>query len=511
MSATHASLSGTIAGCVTDRFELIHRRVLAVAEQRRTAVALRTPRRDVTFTQLVDGAREIAAALDEAGVAPHARVLIAARDQAIVAAAMLAVLGRGGVIVPIDPIAGGERTARMLAKAQIAAYVVDTEQDARFARDRTPRIVRDELAVARSHPLDARDPDAPCSIYFTSGSTGAPRAILGRAIGIDHHIAWEIAALHLDSTTRGAINHAVSYDAYLPDLLAPICAGGTAYAPPPEVAAEPARFVAWLAGHQITLLHTTPSRWRELLACEEACSLASLRHVVLAGEVVRPSDISASRARLGDQVELWNLYGPTEATLVKLHHRILHSDADRRSVPIGRPMPGVTVHLLDEAGDPVAPGATGQIAIKSRYAAHGYVDEPEVTARKFFTAADGEILYLTGDLGSLAPDGTYLFHGRRDRQLKLYGARVDLDEIETILANSPGVIEAAAVVDRDHTAVFAFVTTDSTPMTAIRTHAAASLSAAMRVARIDRIAELPRTPSGKIDRTALVRSVEGPS
>ncbi|MGE0398248.1 MAG: AMP-binding protein [Kofleriaceae bacterium] len=488
---------------------LIHERFFAIARERPSAIALRTSSRELTFAELAAGACELAAALDASGVPLTGRVVISACDHGVVAAALLAVLARGGVVVPLEDTAGAERLARMLASVRPAAYIVDGERAAHLPRDGAVRIVRDEVVGTGPAIVGATDPDAPCSIYFTSGSTGAPRAIVGRAIGIDHHVAWEIEALALDATTRGAIVHTIGYDAYLPDLLVPICAGGTAFAPPRAMIGEPELFIDWLARAEISLLHCTPSRWRELVARDAAARLGALRHVVLAGEVVRPADVAATLARF-DGVQLWNLYGPTEATLVKLHHRITAADAERASVPIGRPMPGVTVHLLDDHGAPCAGGEVGQIAIQSRFASHGYLDEPALTAERFLPVPEraGEVMYLTGDLGMRDASGALLFCGRRDRQIKLHGARVDLDEIEAILSRCDGVVEAAAVVDADHTAVFAFVSTDGTAMARIRQQAAASLSAAMRVARLDHVRTFPRTASGKIDRVALARTLE---
>lgn len=488
---------------------LVHQRVVAQATASPSALALSTAAGDLTFAQLVAAARAIAGALDTARVPRSGHVIIAAGDHALVAAAVIGVLGRGGVVVPVEANVGAERLARMIHRARPAAYVVDTIAARHFASDDgVPRIVRDTPGASET-ALDASDLDAPCSIYFTSGSTGAPRAILGRAVGIDHHIAWEIDALALDRRTRGAIVHTVGYDAYLPDLLVPLCAGGVAVAPPAEVLADPERFVEWLARAEISLLHCTPSRWRELVATPRARDLAGLRHVVLAGEVVRPADSEITHALLGERVQLWNLYGPTEATLVKLHHRITPADARRERVPIGRPMPGVSVRLVAASGASCAPGEVGEIAIRSRFASLGYVDEPALTASRFH-AVGREIEYLTGDLGVADAEGELVFIGRRDRQLKLRGARVDLDEIEAILASCEGVVEAAVVADAEHTAVFGFVVTDGTGAALVRERAAPRLSSAMRVARIERRDALPRTASGKIDRAALQRSLEEP-
>lgn len=462
----------------------------------------------------MDGVTALARALVGSGRRPGDRVAILAADHAVVVTALLGVVEAGCVFVPLDPNVGVERLARLIATVGCATVIVDGP-----SRPRIPGGLSRSLAILeldgtelvgkvgpRSAPPVTVDRDAPSSIYFTSGSTGAPRAILGRLAGIDHHIAWELDYLGLDASVRGAIVHATIYDAYLPDVLVPLCAGGVACAPATrDVVLDPKALCAWIEREQISLLHCVPSLFRALLACAEAHRLGSLRHVLLAGEIVRPADVRAARAVLGDRVRLVNLYGPTEATFVKLHHEITDADLER-PVPIGLPMPAVTVHVLDDRGQPCPPGEVGQIAIQSAYGSHGYLDEPDLTQQKFLPAPDGsaEQLYLTGDYGSQLPDGRLAFHGRRDRQIKLWGARVDLDEVEALVAGCEGVLEAVVVPTEDHIALLGYVVLAADARIAeVRKRAIARLTPAMRLARLTSVAALPRTPSGKIDRQRL--------
>jgi amino acid adenylation domain-containing protein len=471
--------SAVMAALVTERFH-------GVAAQHHADVALRTPAGDTTYGELAGNARALARALAGRGLA-GARIAIAASDHVTIVTALLGILEAGGIVVPLDPHAAPERWAAQLAKVRPSAFLVDAEARGRVAGEVLElaggRLVTPGPAADPPRPLD---PDGPCSIYFTSGSTGEPRAILGRLAGIDHHIAWEVDYLGAVACARGAIIHAPTYDAYLPDVLVPLCAGGIACAPAMREL-DPAALCAWLVAERITLLHATPSLFRSLLAHPAARSLPALRAVLLAGEIVRSADVAAARDVLGTAVRLVNLYGPTEATLVKLHHEITEADATR-PVPIGVPMPGVTVELID-----------GQIAITSPFGAHGYLDEPAVTAERWRGQQ-----YLTGDYGAWNPDGTLAFHGRRDRQVKIFGARVDLDEVEALLCACDGIVEAAVVPTEDHVALLGYVVlAPATAISDVRRAAVARLTPAMRLARLTPLAALPRTASGKIDRRAL--------
>jgi acyl-coenzyme A synthetase/AMP-(fatty) acid ligase len=452
---------------------LIHRRFDGIAREARGRVALRTPAGETTFGELLDRSDRFAGALAARGCGPGDRVAIESRDHAAIVAALLGCWKAGCVAAPID-LGRRERQLAALRCRATASELTGAGEPA-----------------LREH---AADPEAACSIYFTSGSTGAPRAIVGRLAGIDHHIGWELAFLDAGPATRGAIIHAPTYDAHLPDALVPLCAGGVACAPPPGL--DPARLCAWLADEAITLLHCVPSLFRALVACRPR--LPALAHVLLAGEAVRPADVRDARAVLGDRVRLVNLYGPTEATLVKLHHAIADTDDP---VPIGTPMPGVTVHLLDAERRPVPAGELGEIAIQSRFGSHGYLDEPELTRARFVPAPDGsgEPMYLTGDYGSRLPGGALAFHGRRDRQIKLCGARVDLDEVEAILGSCDGVVEAAVIADDSVLRGFV-VLAAATPIARVRAQAGERLAPAMRLAWLTELDALPRTASGKLDR-----------
>lgn len=491
---------------------LIHARFREIADQADDRIALQTPTANITFTQLARAADHLANTLVD--IAQPGCFAILSGDHVVITTSILAVLEAGGCFVPLDANNSDRRLLDLFRTVRFDAVIVDATTKSRVDELGIRVIEMTGTTAAIPEPPIrtpiTNDPDSRCSIYFTSGSTGAPRAIAGRLIGIGHHIDWEIATLGLDASVRGAIIHSPGYDAYLPDVLVPICAGGVACAPSErDIVLDPARLCAWLEEQRITLLHCTPTLFRSLLAHPQARRLVALRYVLLAGEVVRHDDLRRARALWGHAVRLFNLYGPTEATLVKLHHELQDSDLELPSIPIGKPMPGVSVHILDDEESSCPVGEVGQIAIQSRFGSLGYVGEPDLTRARFREFPDSrEQLYLTGDYGSCLGDGSLLFHGRRDRQVKLCGARIDLDEVETLLCTSTDVHEAAVIVTGDVLHGFVVLSPEG-DLRRARAHATSRLSPAARLAWLTPLAELPRTPSGKLDRNRLAIAASG--
>jgi acyl-coenzyme A synthetase/AMP-(fatty) acid ligase/acyl carrier protein len=260
------------------------------------------------------------------------------------------------------------------------------------------------------------------------------------------------------------------------------------------------------------VLHCVPSVFRSLLSRELHPALfGSLTHVVMAGEPLHPADVDRWMAVFGTRVQLVNLYGPTETTMTKLFHRVAEDDRARRTVPIGRAMPGAQVAVMDADGAACPPGAVGEIWIRTPYRAHGYWNRPELTAEVFVpnprTGDPADVLYRTGDLGRMLPDGALEFIGRRDHQVKIRGVRVEPAEVEGALRAHPAVADAA-VRDWDDAeggkSLAAYVVAAG-ELTAgeLRAHLLGLLPEALVPSAFVMMGALPRTPNGKTDRAAL--------
>lgn len=477
------------------------------------AVAIDAGPRRWTYAELAGEVRRLSAWLRAWG----GPVAALTGDPARAIPALLASLDAGCTYVPLDPAWPAARLAAVAADIRPAALLVDPAVAGHaalgVAPDRTLRL--DQLASLPEAPRSPA-PEAPAAastLFFTSGTTGRPKGILGRPGAIAHYVAWEARLLGAGPGLRVSALAPTSFDASLRDACLPLSVGGTVCVPPDRgVFADGARLAAWLEAARVEVVHTVPTVFRALLV--HAPSLPALRVVLLAGEALRPSDVArffavfGERAR-GERVALYNLYGPTETTMTRLFHRVTAADAEGATVPLGRPMDDTEVFVVDSAGRPRPPDRPGEIVLRTPWAALGYLDRPEETARAFVTdlLADGSPLpvYRTGDLGVQRADGIVELRGRRDLQVKLRGVRLELEEVEAALAAAPGVVEAAAAL-RDgpdgEPRLVAWVV-GGAGVEALRAHLAATLPPAAVPARVVALDALPRLVNGKLDRAAL--------
>jgi amino acid adenylation domain-containing protein len=352
-----------------------------------------------------------------------------------------------------------------------------------------------------------------CYVVQTSGSTGTPKCIAGSYRAIGHFIRWETALLGLQPGTRVSQLTSPQFDAYLRDVFAPIACGGTVCIPPAaELRLDAAALARWIDAQAIELIHCVPSLFHLLAAGDLHPRLfPRLRWVLLAGEAPLAADLARWFAAFGRRVRILNLYGPSETTMTKLFHEVTPEDLGRRSIPVGKPMDGAAALLVDRRGRVCAPGTVGEIVLRTPYRSLGYLGQPRLTAEAFvpnpWRDDPADLIYRTGDLGRLLPDGAIELLGRRDQQVKIRGQRVETAEIEAVLGEHP-LVEAAAVVARPDSggvaALCAFVVTrEEVPPQALRGWLARVLPPAMVPDRFVCLPRLPVLANGKLDRLSL--------
>jgi len=416
----------------------------------------------ISYRALARRAAAVTRALHDVGCEPADRVAVWTSDRAALVSVMLGVLCAGAVFVPLERDAPDEQLRQRLRRLRPRVLIHDA-QAAKAARQHVLgsaahgctclAVPDDEGLAASGHATIARRAaaTAPAYVYFTSGSTGRPKGIVGSLGALADRIAWEIDAFSVQPGTRVSQLVTPTFDPWFRDIFVPLCSGGTIVVPP----APPARFEAeglieWLRDARIELIHCGPALMNAMVSAPARIRrLPSLRTVLSSGETLHVSLVRRWRRRFGTAVELVNLYGPTEATMFQFCHRVDASDVARAFVPIGRPLPGIKVRLIDGAGAASAPGEAGEILVGGSSLSLGYFDDEAETERAFVhSVEDREALYYrTGDLGVEYQPGCYRLLGRIDDQVKIRGVRVEPREVEDALLGYP-LIASCAVAGR---------------------------------------------------------------
>ncbi len=422
------------------------------------ALAVAAGAERLTFRELAERAGALARRLRRLGVAPESRVALYLDRSVEAVVALLAVLEAGAAYVPIDPGQTGERLAWILADSGASVVLTRTAMAAALPAT-SARLVRVDAAeeapgaaAAAAPTLAAADPRSCAYVIYTSGSTGTPKGALIESRSVACLAATLAAAVYADFAAgpalRVAVNAPLAFDASVKQVIQ-LLRGHSLWIVPEAVRGDGEALLAWLRENRIDVADCTPSHLRLLLDAGLADGHSPFPRVFLVGgEAIRP-DLWAELAADGAR-RYYNVYGPTECTVDATACRVEPGTAPT----IGRGLPGVAVHVLDERLRPVPLGVAGELCLGGPQLSRGYLGRPGLTAEKFvpnpFTAAPGEWLYRTGDRVRFLPDGRLEFLGRLDRQVKVRGVRIEPGEIEAALRESPQVRDALVVLREDH-------------------------------------------------------------
>ncbi|WP_169736694.1 amino acid adenylation domain-containing protein [Pseudonocardia spinosispora] len=475
------------------------------------AEAVRTANGVLSFQQLWDRVADHAAALVESGIGPGEFVALWAHRTEEIVAAALATMAVGAAYVPIDPRYPDARVAAILTEADPAALLVDDELDGPPNDGAVPVIsLRSVARTRRSAPLEPGPaPDDAAYLLFTSGSSGRPKGVVVEHRSLVNYCTWwsEVVGRHRGGTpVFGSLGFDHTITTLWPTLLcgAPItlCNGLWDTAPlltPP--------------GSPHAAIKFTPSQLRFLERTARPDYRRACRILVLGGEVLEPSLIDGIAERLAD-VRLVNHYGPTETTVGVCRHEFTADETgDGSSVPIGRPIHNTRLYLTRPDLGPVAFGEPGELVVAGTPVARGYLrggrggflDEAEL-------GGPPGRAYRTGDQVRLRPDATVEYLGRLDRQVKVNGHRIELDELRHGALAVDGVADAAfTVTDEFMQRVEAFVvcapgTDPGQVSTQVRALIARRVPAAVVPWTVTVVPEIAMTVHGKHDLAAVRRS-----
>ena len=475
------------------------------------APALRLMGQVTSYKALDDMANAVASALIEQGVMQGARVVLHGAKSVQLIAAAYGALRVGALYVPIDPTAPRERVMSQLSTVTPACILADERRlgDLKKAGIEAMHL---DACVRLDTPIDqaalaerraARQPQSGAYILMTSGSTGAPK-------GIEHthksglaYASMSADLCQLTALDRVSHHTPMHFDMSIFDIFATAQVGACTVIIPEMHTKMPASLADLVQQEAITVWYSVPFAMIQLSerSALESKDLSALRVVMFAGETMPPAALKAFAKHVPDATFI-NAYGPTETNHCT-SARFKAQDLDGVSaLPIGVPEKDVQARIAQ----------SGELLIASDQVMRGYWQDDARTHAAFATLADEDGVarryYQTGDLVTRAADGALTLLGRADRQIKLRGYRIELDEIERALTNTPGVTEAAVVLQDAH--IVAFFTGTALPEPCfVKTHIAQSLPPYALPEKLIALKQFLRTSTGKIDRNALIGQLNG--
>ncbi|TCJ30977.1 amino acid adenylation domain-containing protein, partial [Parafrankia sp. BMG5.11] len=484
---------------------------------------------ELAYAQFDVRVNALARLLTERGVTVGGRVAVALPRSADLVTALAAVLRAGAAYVPVDPGYPAERVTAILQDSGARVAITDgataAAQAGVFTAAGVVTVVLDENAVrgqvehgASDAPVLSRPvtPGDTAYVIFTSGTTGRPKGVALSHAAVVNRLVWGREVLGFSSSDRVLLKTPFTFDVSVPEFFLPLITGAVVVVARDNAHGDPGYIAGVVRKRRVTSVHFVPSMLQAFLdSGAEAGSFPDVRLVSFTGEAL-PVAAAIKAREVFDQAELFNLYGPTEAAVEIASYDIAALNADSDSTPIGRPVSNSYVRVLDGWLRPVPAGVTGELYLGGVQLAEGYVGRAGLTAERFVAdplGAPDERLYRTGDLARWNDQGELEYLGRSDDQVKVRGFRIELDEIRAVLERHPA-ISGAAVTALDHPAGGKFLaayvtTTPSAPADeavladVLREHTNALLPEYMVPASFTRLATLPTTSSGKLDRKAL--------
>ena len=537
-----------------------HPQALAVLDSAPAPGEVLTPESDrayafdraLTYTELDERARALAAQLLNWGVRPSDAVGLRVHRGAEQYVALYALLYAGATYVPVLPDLPAERVGVMMEDAEcslllhgpglqpLSAEELNPQEPQRHAnlpQHTLPLLSTDEPSkapAAEELPGTKTGLDEDAYVLFTSGSTGRPKGVAISHRAIDNRLRWQQHQIPVGEGDRVLHKTPISFDVHVWELYWPLAEGAAVVIAAPEGHRDPAYLARVIAEQSVTAVHFVPTMLSALTSSPAARRILAdagfgqgreqpLRYVVCSGEALQKDQVQAAGEVLG--VYPLNLYGPTEAA-VDVTFWETSTDPQRESVPIGEPVWNTGTLILDPTGHPVPVGVTGELHLSGVQLARGYKNNPQATAAAFVEQApagalallngESQRLYRTGDLAcwEILSDGRAVigYRGRTDYQIKVRGQRLELGDIEMALAAVEGVSASVALLYRGlrEPALAAVLEVGDVPaeraeqlVEAAREHCAQVLPDYMVPTLWHTLPALPVSPSGKADRKLL--------
>ncbi len=459
----------------------------------------------LTYRELDNKVNQLAHYLVHQKVNKNAKIGILLERSIECYIAILAILKTGAAYIPIEVDYPDERINYIFADLPFHSVITSSSQLLRKNILFPPPIVFDKISdeleqqSCKRPTLPTIDAHQLCYIIYTSGSTGKPKGVEIMHKSACHYIAQASALYEMTPLDKVYQGFSLAFDASLEELWMAFANGATLVACTSKDIRSGLGLVDFLTTNKISVMSTVPT----LLSTLEDTTLSSLRLLILGGEICLPQLVQRYAS---PGLRIMNTYGPTEATVIATY-----SDCHpEKPITIGKPLPGYSLHILDEHLNPVNDGESGELCIGGMGLARGYVNRPELTAQKFIDHPNqtGTRLYRTGDLASLNTNGEFLFLGRVDDQVKIRGFRVELNEIEAVMTSYDAIHNAVVLLNNEHDnpMLVSWIIIDKTKpfhLQDFKTFLREQLPSYMIPSSIQQMDSFPLLASGKINRKAF--------
>jgi amino acid adenylation domain-containing protein len=487
------------------------------------AVAVEYEEKWLSYDELNRRANQAARYLKKLGAGPETVIGICMERSLEMVVALLGILKAGAAYMPLDPDYPADRLVYMAEHSRSPVILVQ-----QAFRERWAALVRtvafdhewDEIGRESEANLEAPvDINNPAYVIYTSGSTGRPKGVMVTHAALSNHMQWMGVTFAIDERDRVLQKTAFSFDASVWEFYAPLLFGGCLVLARPGGQRDRDYLLHCLADMRITIVQLVPSQLQMLVEVEGLEHCPCLRRAYCGGEALSMALVKRLHER-APWVKLCNLYGPTEATIDSVFEEC-SVEEDKTAALIGNPVANMRAYVVSESMNLAPACVWGELFLGGAGLARGYDRQPELTAERFlpdpFSRTAGERLYRTGDIVRWGRRGKLEFAGRRDHQVKLRGFRIELKEIETVLAQQEAIAESAVIIrgepGEERLLAYVILNKKSGPPefkeSVARQYLQKKLPHYMQPAAIIVLEEWPLLPNGKLDRGNLPEPESG--
>jgi tyrocidine synthetase-3 len=526
---------------------LIHKKIESVSVQHAERIALSGYGLELSYARLNTYANQIAHLLLSTGLSPETAVGVYAAGGPLPIALLLGTFKAGGMYVPMSPDQAPKRLQQVLSDTAMGiilttadhygslATILSAESNsvhtilitAATAEALSVEIMRRgntgfetttlPAAINSGNPTLSISEHNRAYIFYTSGSTGQSKGIVGVHGSLSHYIRWHANEWNVDESYRISQLAPMTFDASLKDILVALISGATVCIPEAAIKHNTVLLSDWLRSEQITMLQTVPSLFRLITAAleESGKPLPSLRYVVLAGERLYGRDVKRWHAANGETARMSNLYGLTETTILKSYYHIRDWEWSSGEVlPVGYPISHTQIAVINSNNSLCEEGEIGEVYIRSPFISEGYLDrslnEGSLVQNPLQPGFEDHV-WRTGDLGRYRNDGSLEILGRRDEQVKINGVRVELEQVRGVILEQEGITRTELLVHTDedyNQELICYYSGKRYESEELRAHLSQSLHSAMLPGYYVWLDSFPLNMNGKVDRKALPKPEE---